>query len=102
MFQHPFSFEGRIGKTEYAIIFILNFVWNVICRAIDDQSPSTVSALIILIISLGLAWVVLAEGAKRCHDYGRSGWYQLIPFYCFVMLFKKGDLGSNEYGESPM
>ena len=44
-------------------------------------------------------YLVLAVGAKRCHDLGHSGWFQLIPFYVFVMLFSSGDDAVNEYGE---
>lgn len=41
----------------------------------------------------------MAVGAKRCHDLGHSGWFQMIPFYSFVMLFGAGDSDGNEYGE---
>jgi uncharacterized membrane protein YhaH (DUF805 family) len=43
----------------------------------------------------------LAQGAKRCHDRGNSGWYLLIPFYVFWMLFADSDIGANEYGLNP-
>ena len=43
-------------------------------------------------------WVWFAQGAKRCHDLGKSGWWQLIPFYIFWMLFMKGDYFKNQYG----
>lgn len=48
-----------------------------------------------------LIWFFLAQGAKRCHDRGNSGWYQLIPFYGFWMLFADGDAGVNNYGVNP-
>jgi uncharacterized membrane protein YhaH (DUF805 family) len=41
---------------------------------------------------------MLAQGAKRCHDRGNSGWYQLIPFYSLWMLFAEGDQQANSYG----
>ena len=44
-------------------------------------------------------YLCLTVGAKRCHDLGHSGWFQLIPFYVFVMLFSSGDDEGNEYGE---
>jgi uncharacterized membrane protein YhaH (DUF805 family) len=46
-------------------------------------------------------WICLASGAKRCHDRGNSGLYQLIPFYGLWMLFGDGDHGSNHYGADP-
>jgi uncharacterized membrane protein YhaH (DUF805 family) len=44
---------------------------------------------------------MLAQGAKRCHDRGNSGIWQIIPFYGLWMLFADGDLGRNEYGANP-
>jgi len=48
-----------------------------------------------------LFWQFLEYGAKRCHDLGNSGFYQLIPFYGLFMLFQEGDVGANEYGPNP-
>lgn len=48
-----------------------------------------------------LLWFTWAQGTKRCHDRGNSGWYQLIPFYGLWMLFGEGDYGINGYGENP-
>jgi len=56
---------------------------------------------------LGLAyipmlWFLWAQGAKRCHDIGHSGWYQIIPFYMLWMIFAKGEEGiQNKYGVNP-
>ena len=46
-------------------------------------------------------WFIFAQGAKRCHDRGNSGWYQLIPFYGLWMLFGDGDAHENDYGTDP-
>lgn len=46
-------------------------------------------------------WFILAQGAKRCHDRGNSGWFQLIPFYGLWMLFGDSYFGNNKYGENP-
>lgn len=46
-------------------------------------------------------WFLLAQGAKRCHDLGHSGWFQIIPFYVLAMLFCEGQKDENDYGLSP-
>jgi uncharacterized membrane protein YhaH (DUF805 family) len=46
-------------------------------------------------------WFFYAQGAKRCHDLGKSGWFQLIPFYAFWMIFVEGHDQVNRYGCSP-
>lgn len=48
-----------------------------------------------------VVWFLLAQGAKRCHDRGNSGWWQLIPFYYLWMFFADGEIGDNEYGTNP-
>lgn len=61
------------------------------------------SALLILylIMLIPYLWFIWAQGAKRCHDRGNSGWFQIIPFYGLWMLFAEGEVGTNEYGNSP-
>jgi uncharacterized membrane protein YhaH (DUF805 family) len=43
-----------------------------------------------------------AQGAKRCHDMGYNGWWQIVPFFIIWMIFGKGEEGiSNKYGRNP-
>ena len=57
--------------------------------------------LLILYFIIMILWVAFAAGAKRCHDLGKSGWWQLIPFYFIVLMFKDGQSGDNKYGANP-
>ena len=102
MFSNPFSFSGRIRRLEYGLSFIIYEVWNVLCSLMASSINDTNGALILyyLLLFPGL-WFFCAQGAKRCHDRGNSGWYQIIPFYGWVMLFGGGDYGTNEYGLDP-
>ena len=100
MFKHPFSFDGRIRRTEYGLTFIIYLVAYFVMAALIATGSSAGS----IIGGLGfipLVWFLWAQGAKRCHDVDRSGWYQLIPFYFFVLLFENGQAGRNEYGHNP-
>ena len=70
MFAHPFSFEGRIRRREYC--------WSLLIAEIVGCS---------LILAIPAIWFILAQGSKRCHDYGESGWKQfnfLLP--CLIGL----------------
>ena len=108
MFQNPFSFEGRIRRTEYGLSFIIFVVARVIITLIaagmvGNSYSSDNSGVVALsfLFSIPLVWFLWAQGAKRCHDVGNSGWWQLIPFYALWMLFQDGQPGANQYGENP-
>lgn len=102
MFKRPFSFHGRIRRTEYCISFIIYFIWAVI-QNVSTQSNDASEGLIIfsLVTYIPMLWFLWAQNCKRCHDRGNSGWYQLIPFYFFVLLFGDGEEGTNDYGDNP-
>ena len=53
------------------------------------------------LVYIPLLWFLYAQGAKRCHDLGNSGWWQIIPFYIFWLLFQDGQTGVNKYGNNP-
>lgn len=95
MFAAPFSFDGRIRRTEYGISFIIYIISYALIAATAKSSS------FLYIAFIPLLWFLWAQGAKRCHDRGNSGWYQIIPFYVFWMLFAEGDSNNNEYGNSP-
>ena len=56
-------------------------------------------------ISLGLLAVFfipsLAVAIRRMHDQDKSGWFILIPFYGFILLFIDGTRGPNRFGPDP-
>lgn len=102
MFKHPFSFKGRIRRTEYGISFLIYFLWYTIGQVLmQDSDPSLEACLFVLVPLIPMIWFICAQNCKRCHDRGNSGWYQLIPFYFFVLLFGEGESGSNSYGDNP-
>jgi len=106
MFERPFSFNGRIRRAEFGISFLIYFaVYLVIYGMMNALShrhePGGLDILYIFVLLVPLLWFLWAQSAKRCHDLGNSGWYQLIPFYVFWMLFQEGQPGENWYGEDP-
>lgn len=94
-----FSFKGRIRRREYGITILLFIVFRGFQKVIPREMP--ILLLIFFIFMIPILWVLYAQGAKRCHDIGKSGWWQIVPFFALWMLFKDGDVGSNEYGEDP-
>ena len=102
MFKRPFSFNGRIRRTEYCLSIIIYWLWYaVIIAMMETSEPSLGASLFVLISFIPMIWFLWAQNAKRCHDRGNSGWYQIIPFYVFVLMFGGSEEGSNEYGDNP-
>jgi uncharacterized membrane protein YhaH (DUF805 family) len=113
MFKDPFSFEGRIRRTEYGISLIIYAVALTIVQlmlgAMIASSSSSYSSssdtggylVLFFIFMIPLLIFLWAQGAKRCHDVGNSGWWQLIPLYGFILIFQEGDKGDNRFGKDP-
>ncbi len=104
MFKNPFSFEGRIRRTEYGLSFIIFYFYFILIElfgAVVSLNDDLGIAIVVLVLLVPSYWFLLAQGAKRCHDLGNSGWWQLIPFYSLWMLFGDGEIENNEYGENP-
>jgi hypothetical protein len=55
-----------------------------------------------LILMLIVSLHGLSVSVRRMHDVGKSGWWVLVPFASFFLLFKKGDEEWNIYGEPPV
>lgn len=96
MFSHVASFSGRIRRLEFGLTYIMVTLMSLpfnLALAFEED-PSLAASISFLIAY----YILYAQGAKRCHDFGLSGWFQLIPFFFLVMLFKEGDCDPNEYG----
>lgn len=101
MFSNVFSFSGRIRRLEYGITYLLYVLYSLPMRVLDENQISGGFAMVWLMLLIPVLWILYAQGAKRCHDLGHSGWWQLIPFYWLWMIFDEGDgCCSNKYGHS--
>lgn len=117
MFKNPFTFKGRIIRTEYAIsvfslaiLVLFIMITNLITSAIfsfkvfvvnGESTTNTIADFLLYILIIAYYWQLIAQGAKRCHDRGNSGWFQLIPFYALWMAFADSEYGINDYGPNP-
>jgi uncharacterized membrane protein YhaH (DUF805 family) len=94
-----FSTENRIGQKDFWIGVLILFGANLVAGLIP---------LIGWIASLVLIWCGIALTAKRLHDFGKSGWLQVVPMaVCMVvgaigmMMTGMGVLMSSLWGGDP-
>ena len=99
MFSNPFSFDGRIRRTEYGLSIIIMYAYAFIVGLFIGFTELEEGVMYLLLIPA--YWFMLAQGAKRCHDLDNNGWWQIIPFYALWMLFQNGQPGLNKYGVNP-
>ncbi len=103
-----FSFEGRINRKPFWIIFIvniaINFIWGIVFGFETDNYE-----LVALGTTIVLLWPSLAITAKRWHDRNKSACWILINFIPFLGPawsviengFLPGTKGENRYGPEP-
>ncbi len=109
MFKRPFSFKGRICRTEYicTIIFILiaNGLSSILFSflTVNEVLHPTVFESLFHAIGIIFIWIIFAQGSKRCHDSNRSGWFQFVPVYSlYLLLIADGKYETNKYGVNPI
>ncbi|MBG6062686.1 uncharacterized membrane protein YhaH (DUF805 family) [Flavobacterium sp. CG_9.1] len=95
MFTRIFSLDGRIRRLEYGISLILFYIIYTVILLLSKEFR------LLSVLIIPLFWLLLAQGAKRCHDMGNNGWWQIIPLYGLWMLFDEGQNYSNDYGVNP-
>lgn len=66
------DFKGRAGRAEYWWFFLFQVIVMVILGMVSEMIQG-VASLALLLPGLGV-------GARRLHDIGKSGWFQLLWF----------------------
>lgn len=100
-----FDFNGRARRQEFWMFMLISFVIAVVLGIIGGMLKtniiSNLYSLAVLLPSLGV-------GARRLHDTGKSGWWQLllfVPIIGIIVLIvfwaKDSDPGDNQYGANP-
>lgn len=98
------DFTGRARRSEFwfweLAVIIASIVTNIVDAIIDIPLTGAIVGLAVIIPGL-------AVGARRLHDTGRSGWWQLlglIPVIGWIILivwWASDSHPDNEYGPNP-
>lgn len=100
------NFEGRVGRQEYWMAWLVHVLILAVIVIIGFVAP-------IFLAFAGLYVLVLTPpflglGARRLHDVGNSGWWQLLMFTgigaiaIVVFALQPSDPAENAYGAPPM
>jgi uncharacterized membrane protein YhaH (DUF805 family) len=108
-FKNYFLFSGRSSRGAYwwqfPVLFLAGFIIGLMEVFLGLYNYEVGSGPFGLILQLAVFIPGLSVTARRLHDVGRSGWWYLIAFTVvgiiplFYWMCKKGDLGTNKYGE---
>lgn len=112
-------FKGRTNRKEFWVFSLLWTVFTLLLVYIDclfeitsylaNALDTVVLGLIFWFFCVFMMMPLISVTVRRLHDIGMSGWYcfvSIIPYIGFPTLlffmFKKGDEGTNQYGESSL
>jgi uncharacterized membrane protein YhaH (DUF805 family) len=104
-FKQYANFDGRAHRTAYWMFVLFYLIFYMVAIAIDGLLGM---ALVTGLYQLALFIPSISVGARRLHDTGRSGWWQLIGLIpilgiivMIVFLVQDSQPGSNQYGPNP-
>ena len=93
------TFSGRASRPEFWWFFLLQILASIAASMFGDVVSS--------LVSLALLLPALAVGARRLHDIGKSGWWQLIMLTVIGLLLliywwvQPAGEGGNTHGAAP-
>ena len=98
-------FSGRARRTEFWMFVLINFIVAIALGVVDMMLGTVVLGLIYAVATIIPS---LAVGARRLHDIGKTGWWQLIglvPLIGLIVLIvffvMDSNPGDNQYGPNP-
>lgn len=104
-------FSGRAQRAEYWYFVLFNMIVSIILTVLDGMigtiDMQSGFGLLSGIYSLAVIIPSLSVGARRLHDIGKSGWWQLIvliPIIGIILLivwFATDSKDDNQYGANP-
>ena len=98
------TFSGRARRKEYWMFSLFYIIFYIILAVIDGVLGTM---FLSIIFSLALLIPSISIAARRLHDTGRTGWWQLIVLIpligviVLIVFLAQGSGDENKYGVSP-
>ncbi|MFT6992069.1 MAG: uncharacterized membrane protein YhaH (DUF805 family) [Paraglaciecola sp.] len=94
------DFTGRARRKEYWMFILIYLIINIVLAVLGLDIISMLVGLALLVPSISIA-------ARRLHDTGRTGWWQLIAlipivgFIILIVFLAQDGHETNDYGDNP-
>ncbi|ROS05432.1 uncharacterized membrane protein YhaH (DUF805 family) [Sinobacterium caligoides] len=98
------DFTGRARRQEFWMFILFYYIFYLVACVIDWLMGTVLLSGIYMLVTF-LPYISIS--ARRLHDTGRTGWWQLIaliPLIGFIILtvfFIQESAEDNDYGPSP-
>lgn len=104
------TFSGRAQRAEYWYFVLFSGIASIILTVLDIMlglyDVESGNGVLSGIYALAVIIPSLAVGARRLHDIGKSGWWQLliltiVGILVLIIWYTLDSKEDNEYGENP-
>jgi len=95
-FKKYATFTGRATRSEYWFFALFTIIVQLLANAIGVAAGSEA---IIWFVYLVFFIPSIAVTVRRMHDVDKSGWFQLIPIYNFILAVTAGTAQANRFGD---
>jgi uncharacterized membrane protein YhaH (DUF805 family) len=108
--QRYAQFDGRSRRSEFWFFVLFSAIVRAIANVLDailhTGNANTGAGLVSTVVTLAILVPSIAVGARRLHDTGHSGWWQLIALtgvgiILLIIWWAQDGHGENQYGPNP-
>ena len=98
------DFSGRARRQEYWMFILFYLIFYIVLTTADVMLGTMILSLI---FTLALLIPSISIAARRLHDTGRSGWWQLIALIpligaiVLIVFMVQDSHDENQYGPNP-
>jgi uncharacterized membrane protein YhaH (DUF805 family) len=92
-FWTTWSYKGRASRSEFWFAFLAYCICGGVLGAIADEMGA--------LFNIAAFWPFICVSARRLHDVGKSGWWQIVPIANLIFWVQPSDAADNPYGPVP-
>ncbi|MDD7319115.1 MAG: DUF805 domain-containing protein [Prevotella sp.] len=102
-------FRGRASRSEFwsfvlvsYLLWMLLLIFLVNWQIETSEQFSYKEFIAMFLYPMSMVIPLISIWARRIHDTDKPGWFILIPLYNIILLFSRGTVGKNKYGDTSL